>query len=174
MPRGDTSSCCLRCRGPPFSANALPAVRARIGEGGGAFSFSLRRGEDFLGDTLRGQDENDFLIGGNGDDLIYGGTGDDTIFGGADNDTLAGNAGDDLFVFNAGEGDDVINGFQAGGATLDVIDLSSFDGVFDSFADILAAASDIGVGTVIDLGGGASLTLGGVSRADLHEDDFIF
>lgn len=147
--------------------------------GAGADSLTGGGGDDTLdggnlGDTLRGQDGNDFLIGGNGDDLIYGGTGDDTIFGGADNDTLAGNAGDDLFVFNAGEGDDVINGFQAGGATLDVIDLSSFDGVFDSFADILAAASDIGVGTVIDLGGGASLTLSGVSRADLHEDDFIF
>ena len=55
-----------------------------------------------------------------------------------------------------------------------MIYISGFGSAFDDFADILAAASDNGVNTTIDLGGGASLTLTGVLAADLHEDDFLF
>lgn len=127
-----------------------------------------------LDDTLRGGGGDDLMDGGNNDDLLYGGVGNDTLIGGDGDDTLSGSSGDDLFVFNADEGDDEINGFQAGAATDDVIDLSSFDGVFDVFADVLAAATDFGGDVVIDLGGGNSVTITNVASADLHEDDFLF
>ncbi|WP_375211326.1 calcium-binding protein, partial [Hyphococcus sp.] len=112
--------------------------------------------------------------GGAGNDALLGFGGNDTLIGGEGNDTLAGNGGDDLFVFNAGEGADVINGFEAGAGTDDVIDLSSFDGVFDDFADVVAAASDVSGDVVIDLGGGHSIALAGVQVSQLHSEDFIF
>ena len=46
--------------------------------------------------------------------------------------------------------------------------------MFDDFADVLAAASDVAGDAVIDLGGGNSVTITGVAAADLHEDDFLF
>ncbi|WP_375208041.1 calcium-binding protein [Hyphococcus sp.] len=139
---------------------------------GGAGNDVLDGGN--LNDTLRGGGDDDLLDGGNDDDLLYGGTGNDTLIGGAGNDTLYGNAGDDLFIFNAGDGDDEINGFQAGAATDDVIDLSSFDGVFDDFSDVTAAAADVSGDVVIDLGGGNSITITNVVLASLHADDFLF
>ena len=45
---------------------------------------------------------------------------------------------------------------------------------FNSFADVQAAASQVSLGTVIDLGGGDQITLLGVNVGDLHQDDFIF
>ena len=44
----------------------------------------------------------------------------------------------------------------------------------NGFADVLAAASQVGADTVIDLGGGDTITLAGVARADLDPDDFLF
>ncbi|WP_375205022.1 CARDB domain-containing protein [Hyphococcus sp.] len=139
---------------------------------GGSGNDTLDGGN--LNDTLRGGGDDDRMDGGNDDDLLFGGTGNDTLIGGEGNDTLAGNGGDDLFVFNAGEGADVINGFEAGAGTDDVIDLSSFDGVFDDFADVVAAASDVSGDVVIDLGGGHSIALAGVQVSQLHSEDFIF
>jgi len=87
---------------------------------------------------------------------------------------LTGGTGDDLFVFNNHDGDDVITDFSAGAGSPDVIEFSSHPG-FASFADVQAAASNDGFGnTIIDLGGGNSLTLEGVSAASLHTDDFLF
>ena len=42
-----------------------------------------------------------------------------------------------------------------------------------TFADLLAATNDSGSDTVITLDGDDSLTLIGVQKADLHEDDFL-
>ncbi|MEM9233541.1 MAG: hypothetical protein AAGA69_04795 [Pseudomonadota bacterium] len=39
---------------------------------------------------------------------------------------------------------------------------------------MIAAASDDGTDTTIDLGNGNSITLAGVLVADLHDDDFQF
>ncbi|MFC2952876.1 right-handed parallel beta-helix repeat-containing protein [Marinicaulis aureus] len=134
-------------------------------------------------DTLIGGDGNDSLQGNPGDDLLYGQAGDDdlrggndndTLDGGAGNDTLRGNSGDDVFVYTPGADDDLIIGFEGGAGVGDVIDLSVYDGIFDDFADVQAAASEVGASTVIDLGGGDSITLHNIALADLDGDDFLF
>ena len=42
-----------------------------------------------------------------------------------------------------------------------------------SFADVQAAASQVGGDTLIEFGGGDSITLIGVNVGDLHSDDFL-
>lgn len=129
---------------------------------------------DVGNDTLNGSGGDDEVKGGAGNDLMFGDIGEDTMIGGAGNDTLDGGAGDDLFVYTLGDGNDVINGFVAGAAAEDAVQLIGFGSSFDDFADVLAAATDNGVDTTIDLGGGASLTITGVLVAELHEGDFLF
>ncbi len=125
-------------------------------------------------DTLLGNDDNDSLTGGGGVDRLKGDAGDDTLNGRFGDDSVSGGAGDDLFEFRQGHGNDVYDDFVAGAGTDDVIELIAFGAAFDTFAEVIAAASDNGTHTTIDFGGGDSIKLLNVVVADLHEDDFIF
>jgi Ca2+-binding RTX toxin-like protein len=135
-------------------------------------------GADFLdggsgNDKLFGSKGGDILEGGTGNDKLFGGKGGDTLEGGSGNDNLNGGSGNDLFVFSGDFGADRISHFVAGAGTQDVIQLLTILG-FDEFTDIQAAASQMGVDTLIDLGGGNQITLMGVLANDLHADDFLF
>jgi Ca2+-binding RTX toxin-like protein len=103
---------------------------------------------------------------------LFGGLGDDTLKGGTGNDTMQGGGGADRFVFEGGTGADVVNGFSS--AQSDVVELHGFGAAFDDFTDVQAAASQVGGDTVIDLGGGNSVTLTGILVGDLSASDFIF
>ena len=116
-------------------------------------------------------DGNDVLIGNSAANTLSGGRGDDTFHGGAGDDTLDGGLGDDLFVVAAGDGFDVIQGFTAGLAGGDVIDLTA-QPEFTDFQSLLAATVDNGADTTITFGAGDTLTLTGVGKADLTESDF--
>ena len=96
---------------------------------------------------------------------------DNTITGNSGANILSGGGGDDLFVFQDGGGNDTIDDFSAGPGAGDVIDISAFG--FGAFADVLAAATDIGGDTRIQLDAGDSVTLLGVQAANLDADDFI-
>ncbi len=116
---------------------------------------------DALGDTfvsiegLRGTDFNDTLEGD-----------------GAGN-TLIGGGGDDTFIYGLGDGADTIQDFVAGAASEDVIELG-LGAAFDSLAEVLLVATQVGPDTVIDFGNGDAITLLGVAPTDLHTDDFAF
>ena len=126
-------------------------------------------------DVLFGRDGNDVMDGGVGDDDMFGGKGADRMTGGTGADTLAGNGGNDRFVFALGDGADVISDFVVGAGSLDFIDLSGMGAAFDTFAEVQSVASDDGFGnTLIDFGGGDTITLTGVAAASLHQDDFVF
>ncbi len=125
-------------------------------------------------DTLLGNDDNDSLTGGGGVDRLKGDAGDDTLNGRFGDDSVTGGAGDDLFEFRLGHGNDIYDDFVAGAGTDDVIELIAFGAAFDSFAEVIAAASDNGTHTTIDFGGGDSIKLLNVVVAALHEDDFVF
>ena len=72
---------------------------------------------------------------------------------------------------NTEEGDaDTILDFTAG---TDLIDLGS-NTDFDSFEEVLAVATQQGQDTILDFGGGNTLTLEGVILSDLTADDFGF
>ena len=119
----------------------------------------------------RGTVGNDVLLGSAGDDQIDGGAGDDQIGGAGGTDRLIGGTGDDLFVFTQGLGNDTIADFTPGANTDDVIDLSSFSNI-TTFADVATRSTQVGNDTIIDLGGGDTVTLAGVSLQALHEHDF--
>jgi hypothetical protein len=104
---------------------------------------------------------------------VNGGAGNDRIIGSGGNDLFDGGADDDTFVFRPGGGTDRIAGFQAGAGTEDKIDLKGFSGIHD-LAAVLALATQVGADTVLNFGGGNSITLLNVTRADLNVDDFLF
>ncbi len=128
-----------------------PAVQTGV-------SVDYRAGNDqaygtTAADTLRGDDDNDFidgragsdtlsggegkdvLMGGLGNDNLSGGEGDDTLFGGQGNDTLSGDGGSDVFRWRTGDQGvsgkpaiDIIKDFNlisasSGGDVLDLRDL---------------------------------------------------
>jgi Ca2+-binding RTX toxin-like protein len=138
---------------------------------GGDGADFVRGGRD--GDTVYGDAGDDVHVNGNiGDDLVFGGAGADTLFGGQDQDQLFGEDGDDAlsgdlgfdtltggpgadrFLIRAGAGADVAADFNA--AEGDRVQL---------FAGQAFVLTVVGGQAVVDLGGGASLTLAGVSQA---------
>lgn len=122
-------------------------------------------------DVLSGAGGNDTIDGERGHDILNGGAGDDRLIGGIGNDVLTGGDDDDLFVFQNNGSNDAVTDFVAGIGTGDVLDVSSFG--FASEADAIAAATQIGADTVIQLDIDDSLTLLGVNAGNLHDDDFL-
>lgn len=98
---------------------------------------------------------------------------DDTITGSSAGEHISGGDGSDRFLFTDIEfGDDVITDFTAGAQTEDLIVFNS--DLFADFETILAATNDVDGSAIIKLGGENSITLNGVSRVELHADDFQF
>ena len=133
-------------------------------------------------DTLDGGDGNDLLwarggddilIGGNGNDSLYGLDGNDILNGGAGNDYMAGGTGNDRFIFAADFGKDAISDFQAGIGVSDIIELS-LGTAFDTYNEVMAAATQVGSDTVIMIDANNSITLTGVLISSLVADDFSF
>ena len=141
------------------------------------------RGNDTLdggvgSDNLQGGADQDRLIGGGGADSLYGGTGNDTLFGGfgADrldggegNDQMTGGTGVDVFVFGAGR--DTIYGFSDNEDRLH-IDADLLPGAAN-WAGLAARALDRDNRVVFDFGGGAVLTIFGVTDVNVLENDFV-
>lgn len=125
-------------------------------------------------DTVQGHQGNDIAKGIGGDDRVGGLSGDDRILGGAGVDTLIGGADDDLFIYRPGDGADTILDFTPGSGSQDAIALRSSGEDFDTFAEVLAAATDQGSNLLINFGGGDTLLLEGIQKSDLHQDDFVF
>jgi glucose/arabinose dehydrogenase len=122
--------------------------------------------------TVTSSDLGDTLTGGAGNDRLFGGAGPDILVGGSGADFLNGGAEDDRFVYAPGNGADLIFGFAAGPGTDDRIDLSAFHNI-TSLTDILGRGTQVGADTVINFGGGDTLTLQSVTRSSLSADDFI-
>ena len=124
-------------------------------------------------DVFTGFKGDDVVDGGKGADVLSGGKGADELIGGKGLDVLTGGKGHDVFTFGKNSGHDVITDFAAGKGQGDVIDFTG--GQFDSFEDVLAAASTNADGdVVITIDGKNSITLEGVSIDDLHGNDFLF
>jgi Ca2+-binding RTX toxin-like protein len=122
-------------------------------------------------DTLNGNLGADTIHGGDGDDLVRGGQGNDLLIGGSGADTLSGDLGDDTLT--GGEGVDVFQASAAGGADR-VLDFHASEG---DHVQVEPGAnyklSQVGEDTVIDFGGGNSMTLVGVQLSSLP-DGWIF
>ena len=116
----------------------------------------------------------DRLFGGDFDDTLSGGDGDDVIGGKEASDVLTGGAGSDAFVYaRFGEQRDTITDFRQGE---DVIDLRSANiGDFATIQQLLSndAQGNAVITTTFD-GVTSSMTLTGVSAAQLTAADFVF
>ncbi|MEA2876325.1 MAG: hypothetical protein QOF14_1521 [Hyphomicrobiales bacterium] len=160
---------------------------SQIGPSAGSLNFPASFGEDARGNlyvvdhsgevfrltpTVVSSDAGDTLEGGAGNDRLFGGAGNDRLDGGTGADFLNGGAGDDRFIYRAGDGADTIFGFAAGPGSEDRIRLVMVPNV-NTFADVLARATQVGNDTLIDFGGGNSITLRNVQRSSLSADDFI-
>jgi hypothetical protein len=104
--------------------------------------------------------------------IVLGTTGDERLTSTSGNDLFRGQGGHDTFVFAANFGRDVITDFRATGRSHDVVEFSRT--VFDSFAEVLAHASQSGQDVVIDAGEGNTLTLRNTSLTSLDRTDFQF
>ncbi|KZL07656.1 VCBS domain-containing protein [Pseudovibrio sp. Ad14] len=116
-----------------------------------------------------GSDAAEVLLGGAETDIINGNGGNDVITGGTGDDQLNGGEGSDIFVFAAGDtGHDVLADFDAA----DIIQVET--ALFADFTAVMAAAEDSGSNTVITIDEDTSITLQGVTTAELQQDDFLF
>ena len=127
-------------------------------------------------ETLYGGIGDGMVYGNFGTDLLIGGDGADTLFGGQDSDTLSGADGAD--VLNGNLGDDLL----VGGAGADRFLVGSGN---DTIADFDGAAGDLisggtrlfvadsAAGVIVTFSGGHSVTLTGVSAAQLTDGYFL-
>jgi len=138
---------------------------------GGAGADITYGGSGVGADNISGGEGNDQLFSGDGDDTVDGGAGDDTLWGGAGDDSFTGGSGSDLFIFASGHGADTITDFSISD---DILRLANTETDFDSLASVQAAATAENGGLSIDLGGGDSLFLNGITLADLAAIDFVF
>jgi Ca2+-binding RTX toxin-like protein len=123
----------------------------------------------------------EWVLGGAGNDIITnlgdvdgvalsGGGGNDQLTGGLGNDYLYGNEGSDTFIVTSNAQLDAILDFEV---AVDKVDLGAIGGIVD-FAGLVAASTESGGSTMLDLGGGSQLLLYGVPLASLSAGDFIF
>ncbi len=162
-----------------FGQSGYDTVNYRAASSGVAIDLRTGgTGGDANGDTYSGIERvigsghDDEIMGSNVRDVLIGGGGNDLLGGGLGNDTLVGGAGDDSFIFNTAiDGADFILDYRAGAET---IYITGSDADFDTFAEIVAAATQVGGNTVINFGGGNRLTLRGVALTDLDAGDFTF
>ncbi|HJQ18381.1 MAG TPA: VCBS domain-containing protein [Allosphingosinicella sp.] len=111
--------------------------------------------------AIDGSDDGDVIVGTSHGDIIDGNGGDDTLTGGGGGD-----------IFELSEDHDIVTDFELG---VDKVDMSGPS--FTSFAQLQPYLSEVGGNAVISFlydGIVNTLTLQGVSLAELSESDFIF
>jgi Ca2+-binding RTX toxin-like protein len=142
-----------------------------IAGGDGNDSLEGNAGNDAINagagnDKVSGGDGHDFIQGGDGNDTLFGGDGLDTLIGGLGHDLMSGGAGADLFVFDVnGFGNDTISGFQVGD---EVRIVPGVEGI-NSAADLAGKVSVVGSAVKIDLGGGSTITINGISGTSAQD-----
>jgi len=103
---------------------------------------------------------------------VLGSTGSNKLNSTTADDLFIGNGNSDTFVFASNFGNDVIKDFRASDWGHDTVQFGK--SVFDSFADVLAHATQSGQDVVISAGASDSLTLKNVKLAALDKSDFHF
>ena len=158
-----------------FGDNGQDTVEGAAGTAelrGSAGNDSLSGGDD--GDLLFGWGEDDLLLGDAGNDFMKGDAGNDTLDGGAGVDSLQGNAGLDVYRFSPDGAIDYVGGFAGGAGASDQIELIGYGAAFDTYAEVMAAATQSGTRVIIDFGGGDQIHLLSTQLSSLNADDFLF
>ena len=124
---------------------------------------------------VRGSNFNDTILGDAANNVLQGQSGNDVLDGRGGNDILTGGIGSDLFFYSSGV--DAITDFdQSGGSFIhtegDTIDLAG-SGI-TTWAQLQSIMSQNGVNTLINFGGGNTMTLNNVTATNLTASDFMF
>jgi Ca2+-binding RTX toxin-like protein len=109
------------------------------------------------------------IVGSVGADVLNGDQNANRLEGGAGNDNLGGRGGTDTFVFASNFGRDAIVDFGVG----DALEFS-LGAQFDSFEEVIDAASQQGADVVLDFGAHGNLTLQNTQLSTLADKDFLF
>jgi serralysin len=118
-------------------------------------------------DTLRGGNGSDLLLGDKGNDKLIGGSGNDTLNGGADDDQMTGGSGADIFQYeSATGGQDVIEDFNTGTDTLQLINTG-----ITNFAGLQSNMLQDGADTLITIQSGHTIRLVGVLPNQISSGD---
>ncbi|WP_375161679.1 tandem-95 repeat protein [Bradyrhizobium sp. RDT46] len=152
--------------------NATAAVNVNLSAGTASGDGSV--GTDTITggvNNVAGSNFGDTITGSSGADFLNGNGGNDTINGGGGNDNLNGGFGADTFVYADGGGADFVSDFNRGQG--DRINVTGVTGIF-TLADIQAHATQQGPNTVIDFGGGNTITLANIAVGSLVATDFVF
>jgi Ca2+-binding RTX toxin-like protein len=128
---------------------------------GGTHQFT-ETSTDVAGNTGASAGVTDYAPGGN--KTLTGGSGNDFLIGGK-NDTLVGGAGNDTFVFNQGFGKETVADFNVNQDAL-AFDHTLF--AHDTAAQVLSQAHDTSAGAVIVADAHDTVTLNGVTVAQLQ------
>ena len=127
---------------------------------------------------VRGSAFADIISGNTGDNVLEGQAGDDALSGGGGNDTLTGGAGADRFIYTSGNLNTIITDFDQGDGAFnrnetDRIDLRNA-GIANFTALQPMLSEDVNHNTIITISAGNTLTIQGVSNAQLQGRDFLF
>jgi len=111
------------------------------------------------------------VVGDNADQKITGGQGADTLVGGGGNDTLVGGAGSDTFGFVSG-GRFVLGDFNPTNdkLTFEIPGISNFN----QLASLVTRVENTASGVVYTFGNAGSITLVGISSAEVTADLISF
>lgn len=113
------------------------------------------------------------IFGNSGDNVIKGLANGNFLTGGKGNDTLSGASfSQDIFFFATGDGKDTITNFVEG-QFADLLDVSKWHSITD-FDDLMAHHVKNVAGGVMIFAGDDSVTLDGLHKANLVEDNFVF
>lgn len=126
----------------------------------------------WLDDSIAGGSKSAQINGYYGDDTIAAGSAGDIIIGGEGNDDLAGGAGADVFQFYAGFGLDTIHDFATSGAQADVLQFDQ--SLFEDWAHLLGATTQVGSDLVITLDADDKITLKNVAIANFTQSNAAF
>lgn len=114
--------------------------------------WEMRRTPDL---AAMGGDGDDILYGGSGEDILNGGAGDDILVSGLKATIMTGGDGADIFVFGAGSGMDIVRDFEI---DRDRLSFDTQDG-----QRLVSDAQELAGSALLDLGGGHTVLLAGVS-----------
>jgi hypothetical protein len=153
----------------------------------GVFTDSLDQHDNKLGDStiavgfypnaggpyeFVGTKWNDDIWGAGANDVLNGGRGDDTLVGDSSHFGIGTGEGDDVFVFDKHSGNDTVFDFGQVAGNRDKLDVSDYH--YHNFAALQSHISDdVDGNAVVQLTSHDSVTLFGVSTAQLTQDDFI-
>lgn len=130
---------------------------------------AVGQGTDTLAgvENLTGAAGNDTLAGNAFANALNGGAGADRLIGRGGSDLLTGGAGADRFVFDNFHGNDRITDFEDG------IDRIEIGGPTTGYGDLTIVNWGTN-GAVVSWGGGTTITIPGITAAQLTAADFIF